>query len=122
MTSEAGTGEGAMADKSMDPQLQAEMRAALGHRPDIIEKRMFGGLAFMLDGKMLCTAGKGRFMFRVGREAEPNALALPGTSVIDMKGRPMPGYIVVQPDEAHETGLETWIAMAERYVRTLPEK
>ncbi|WP_051332332.1 TfoX/Sxy family protein [Cucumibacter marinus] len=111
-----------MVDKSKDPQLQTELRAALGHRSDIVEKRMFGGQAFMLDGKMLCTAGKGRFMFRVGRETEAEALALPGTTLVEMKGRPMPGYIVVQPDQAHEIGLETWIAMAERYVRALPEK
>ena len=104
-----------------DEALAARIRADLADHL-IIEKRMFGGLAWMLRGNMLCGLIKQAFMFRVGPELEAEALARPGAQAMDFTGRRMRGFILVDPDAALDAGLEDWIALAERYVRALPPK
>lgn len=66
-----------------DPQLAARMRRALASRKGVTEKRMFGGFRWMLRGNMLCGVEGGRFMFRVGKEFETDALGRPGASPMD---------------------------------------
>ncbi|MDH5539335.1 MAG: TfoX/Sxy family protein [Rhizobacter sp.] len=58
-----------------DPHLADLMRQAFAGRRDIVEKKMFGGYCWMLNGNMLCGVEIGRFMFRVGKELEAEALA-----------------------------------------------
>ena len=98
------------------------MRRALAGRRDIVEKKMFGGYCWMLNGNMLCGVEVGRFMFRVGKELEAEALAKPGASVMDITGRPMRGFVWVDADAAIEGGLPSWIAFASRYVGSLLPK
>ncbi|MCK7500626.1 MAG: TfoX/Sxy family protein [Comamonadaceae bacterium] len=98
------------------------MRAALEARPGIHEKKMFGGYCWMLNGNMLCGVEVGPFMFRVGRELEAEALARPGATTMDITGKPMRGIVRVRADAALETGLNSWIDLAERFVRALPAK
>jgi hypothetical protein len=68
------------------------MRNALKERDDIQEKKMFGGYCWMLRGNMLCGVEVGRFMFRVGKELETEALQRSGASPMDITGRPMRGF------------------------------
>lgn len=105
-----------------DPALAERMRAALAGRPGIVEKKMFGGFCWMLNGNMLCGVEVGRFMFRVGKEREAEALKRAGASPMDITGRPMAGFVWV--DEAHARGaaLRRWIEFAEGYVGALPRK
>ena len=105
-----------------DPALAEAMRRALRRRRHIVEKKMFGGYCWMLNGNMLCGVEVGRFMFRVGAEQEPKALAMPGTTPMDITGRPMKGFIWVDAGAAATKGLPFWIALAARYVSTLPAK
>ena len=98
------------------------MRGALRGRRGIVEKKMFGGFCWMLDGNMLAGVEVGRYMFRVGKALEAEALARPGARPMDITGRPMRGLVWVDADAALEAGLEDWIALAERYVGTLPPK
>ena len=72
-----------------DPELANRMRAALWRRTGITEKKMFGGYCWMLNGNMLCGVEIGRFMLRVGKVLEAEALARPGASPMDITGRPM---------------------------------
>lgn len=106
-----------------DRALADRIRAALAGRPEFAEKAMFGGICWMLGGNMLCGVEVGRFMFRVGKTAEAEALARPGANAVAWNGRRMGGFVWVDaaacPSEAL---LHEWIALAERYVRTLPEK
>jgi len=105
--------------------LAERMRDVLADRANIEERRMFGGLCFLLGGNMLCgVSGSGgdRFIFRVGKAAEAEALARPGASPVEFGGRRMGGIIWVEPDAAIETGLEDWVAFAERFVGALPAK
>ena len=105
-----------------DPALADRLRAALGPRAGLVEKRMFGGVCWMLGGHMLCGVESDRFMFRVGREHEVEALARPGASPMDFTGRPMRGFVTVEGSKAHGDALRGWIALAERFVRTLPPR
>jgi hypothetical protein len=98
------------------------MRAALSGRRGIVEKKMFGGTCWMLNGNMLCSARVGRFMFRVGAAQEAQALARPGASPIEMAGKRRRGFVKVSADDAIETGLGDWIDFAARYVGALPPK
>ena len=68
------------------------MKAALRRRTGITEKKMFGGYCWMLNGNMLCGVEVGRFMFRVGKVLEAEALARPGASPMDITGRPNEGF------------------------------
>ena len=80
-----------------DQDLVPRMRALLTGAGNISEMKMFGGIAFMLNGNMLASSSKRGLMLRVGKEQAPNALTRPGTRQIEMRGRPMEGYIRVDP-------------------------
>lgn len=105
-----------------DPHLAERMRAASKGRKDIQEKRMFGGYCWMLNGNMICGVEVGRFMFRVGKELEAEALLRPGASPMDITGKPMRGFVWVKAGNAIDRDLASWIALAEQYVKTLPAK
>ena len=66
-----------------DEGLAQRVREALAHRPDLTERKMFGGLCFMLNGNMLCGVHKGGGMFRVGKDNEAAALELPGVAPLN---------------------------------------
>lgn len=99
-----------------DPHLYDLMQQAVEGRPGITEKKMFGGYCWMLNGNMLCGVEVGRFMFRVGKELEADALEKPGTSPMDITGRPMGGIIWVEADAAIDAGLDTWLDFASQFV------
>lgn len=83
---------------------------------------MFGGYCWMLNGNMLCGVEVGRYMFRVGKDLEPVALARAGASPMDITGRPMKGIIWVNAAHAQGASLEEWINLASSFVSTLPPK
>lgn len=105
-----------------DPHLADLMREALAGRPGIGEKAMFGGFCWMLNGNMLCGVEVGRFMFRVGKDRESEALAMPGAEIVSFSGRRMGGLVWVDADACIETGLDRWIALAARFAGALPPK
>jgi TfoX N-terminal domain len=102
---------------------QAErLRRALSGRRAVTEKKMFGGVCFMLRDHMLCGTGWEGFMFRVGEEREPQALARPGATLMEIGGRRMRGFVWVDPKKCKERDLADWVALAEGYVAALPPK
>lgn len=105
-----------------DPHLADRMRKALRPRAGVVEKKMFGGYCWMLQGNMLCGVEVGRFMFRVGKEQEAEALSRPGARPMDITGKPMRGFVWVDADEAKGVNLEAWIDLAARHVGGLPPK
>jgi TfoX/Sxy family transcriptional regulator of competence genes len=105
-----------------DPHLADLMRQAFTGRRGITEKKMFGGYCWMLHGNMLCGVEVGRYMFRVGKALEAEALAQPGAGVMDITGKPMAGFVWVDADAALERDLHWWIDFASRYVGSLPAK
>jgi TfoX/Sxy family transcriptional regulator of competence genes len=105
-----------------DPHLLEEMRHALSRKKGIVEKKMFGGYCWMLNGHMLCGVEVGRFMFRVGKDLEAQALSRPGASPMDITGKPMRGIVWVDAGQALEAGLSSWIDLAAQFVHGLPPK
>jgi len=102
---------------------QAErLRRALSDRKHVREHAMFGGVCFMLRGHMLCGTGWQGLMFRVGKEQEAAALKRRGASGMELKGRRMHGFIWVDPAACDARALREWIALAERYIATLPAR
>ena len=100
------------------------IRAIIGHRPGMIEKKMFGGVCFMLHGNMLCGSMKaGELLIRVGPDQHEAALARAGAEPMHMGERTMSGFISVAQDAIEDKdALADWIAFAEPYVRSLPPK
>jgi len=110
-----------------DEALAARFRDALGDGPDTSEKRMMGGICFFVNGNMLGGAdrektGTGRFMFRVGKDNEAEALARPGASIMEQGGRRMGGLVFVAEDACDDNALCGWVALARNFVDTLPPK
>ena len=105
-----------------DPHLAERIRAALEDRAGVQERKMFGGYCWMLNGNMLCGVEVGRYMFRVGKDLEAEALARRGAKPMDITGKPMRGLVWVDAEAAREAGLPTWIDLAARFVGSLPPK
>ena len=80
---------------SDDPLLQ-RIRKALAPRA-FTEQKMFGGVCFMVDGNMLVGSSKRGLLVRVGKDAHGAALAQPHAQAMEMRGRPMEGYVFVDP-------------------------
>ena len=80
----------------------------------MLEKRMFGGLCFMVNGAMCCGLTQSGFMVRVGPAQHAQALAEPHARAMDFTGRPMKGMVYVSPD-----GLKTDVALADWVQRGL---
>ena len=102
--------------------LAARLQRALGRRRGVGEKSMFGGVCFLLRGNMLCGTAKQGFMFRVGQAQYAEALARRGARAMDFTGRPMQGFVWVDPAACDSRALKRWLALAERYVGELPAK
>jgi hypothetical protein len=87
------------------------------------EQKMFGGLAFLLNGHMVCGIHKGGAMFRVGKPNQTAALTVPGASQMQMNGRPMPGMITCSDDaSADDRRRGQLMSLALGFVKSLPPK
>jgi TfoX/Sxy family transcriptional regulator of competence genes len=103
--------------------LAARIRELLARRNGIAEKRMFGGIAFMLYGNMLAGVWKDSLIARLGPDEGEKALSQANVSKFDVTGRPMKGWVMVEPDGIENDGqLVDWIERAARFVATLPVK
>jgi TfoX/Sxy family transcriptional regulator of competence genes len=106
-----------------DEQLAERIRKRLAKRKGVVEKKMFGGIAFLLNGHMSCGVFKDTMIVRLPPEESDAALAEPHTGVFDFTGRPMKGWIVVQP-KGLATGaqLGKWIERSSRHAASKPPK
>jgi len=106
-----------------DEAVAKRVRNALGKTPDVVEKRMFGGIAFMVRGNMCCGVIGDRLMLRVGPKGYEMALSRPHARATDSTGKPMKGLVYVEPAGfASVADLEVWIARAMEFARSLPAK
>jgi len=103
-----------------DSKLAERIRAIAGGRKGVTEKEMFGGIAFLLDGKMFIGLAKNQLMVRVGPDRHDEALARPHVRPMDFTGRPMRGYVYVTPaGYANARALSAWIDWSTAFVRTV---
>lgn len=106
-----------------DPGLAQRLREHLQAHPDIVEKKMFGGLAFMFRGNMLVGVLDEALVARVGPDTTTLALARPHARPFDFTGKPMKGYVFVAAEGlADDAALAAWVALCLAFVGQLPAK
>ena len=99
------------------------LRDALADLDGLTEKRMFGGLCFLLNGNMLCGVHKGGGMARVGKEHEATALQWEGVDPLSFTGRPMGGMVDLTDAAIREDATrDRVLALAREFVGSLPPK
>ncbi len=106
-----------------DPGLVQRIQEILASRSGVSERKMFGGIAFMLHGNMLIGVNGTSLMARVGPSYYEQALATENVREMDFTGRPMKGFVYVDEnglEEDHQ--LEHWIQACANFVSTLPPK
>lgn len=106
-----------------DEGLAQRVREILEEKPGFVEKKMFGGICFLLHGNMACGILDYDIIVRVGPEKYENALTLPHARVFDFTGRPMKGWVMVS-HEGHESDEELfgWIQKGVDFAMSLPPK
>jgi hypothetical protein len=107
-----------------DEALAERVRAVISLRENVTEKKMFGGIAFMVGGNMACgVSSSSELIVRLDPEESQRALAEPHVRVFDMTGRPMRGWLLVEP-----AGIETddqlagWVDAGADFAASLPPK
>lgn len=103
--------------------LADRVRHTLRNHRGITEKKMFGGVGFLLNGNLLVCVWKSSLIVRLGADQASVALKQPHVREFDVTGRPMKGWIMVEPDGLESDGqLFGWVERATEFVETLPGK
>lgn len=106
-----------------DKTLADRVRRVLARRSDIVERAMFGGLAFMARGHMCCGLVQDKLMVRVDPAAYDQLLAEPGVRPMDFTGKPMRGFLYVTgPALSNPSVLRTWVVRALDFAKSRPAK
>ncbi len=108
---------------AIDEGLAQRVREQLGATPGLTEKRMFGGLAFLLGGHLAVGVHGDELIVRLSPDDTAEALARPGVRAFDMTGRPVRGWVLVAPTAlAEDQALDDWIGQGLAFAATLPPK
>jgi TfoX/Sxy family transcriptional regulator of competence genes len=107
-----------------DEELADRIRALLGDRPGLTEKKMFGGLAFLVGGNMaIAASGQGGILVRVDPDESDALVASTPAEVMEMRGRSMAGWLRVDTaDVADDGALAEWVERGAAYAASLPAK
>lgn len=106
-----------------DEALAGRVTDILGERTPFDPRKMFGGLALMVDGHLCIGVMTDEVIARIGPDGEDGALGEPGTRPFDLTGRPMKGWVVVAADVlTDDEALEDWVDRCLEFVRSLPPK
>lgn len=106
-----------------DEGLAQRVREALGEMPGLVEKKMFGGVGFMLQGNMACGVYQESLIVRVGGEKDEEALGKAHTRPFDITGRAMKGWVLVDAaGYESDDGLREWVQSGVDFAMTLPPK
>src|SRR5262245_47957008 len=104
-------------------ELAERIRQALARKKGLDEKKMFGGIGFLLNGNLLVGVWKESLVVRLGPEEGDEALKEAHVSAFNVTGRPMKGWVLVAPEGvAADDQLRGWIRRAVKFVGKLPEK
>ena len=99
------------------------IRKAFAKKKGITEKKMFGGICFMMNGNMICGVEKDNLVVRVGPNQYDWALKQKHTRPMDFTGRPLKGFVYVLPQGIKTpSSLKKWLDLATDFVRSLPSK
>ena len=108
---------------AFDETVAARVRTALGRKKGVVEKKMFGGIAFLLNGHMSIGVLRDHLVLRLGEEGAAEALAEPHTRFMDFTGKPLKSMLYVDPP-GFETAdrLRIWVRRAVAFAESLPPK
>jgi TfoX/Sxy family transcriptional regulator of competence genes len=108
---------------AFDEGLTERIRERLVGNKGLTEKKMFGGIAFLLNGNMCCGVHQRELIVRLDPAQTAAALAEPHTRIFDLSGRPMKGWILVESAGlADEPALARWLRFSTNYAASLPKK
>jgi TfoX/Sxy family transcriptional regulator of competence genes len=107
-----------------DQELAGRIRRLIANAPDLTEKQMFGGLAFLIGGNMaIAASNQGGAMVRVDPQQSDALVATTTARLVQMRGRPMPGWLQISSDDLlTDDQLTPWVARGTEYARSLPPK
>jgi TfoX/Sxy family transcriptional regulator of competence genes len=106
-----------------DEHLAGRVRELLAGRDGVAERKMFGGLAFMVRGNMCCGVHSEDLILRLSAEGGEDALAQPHVRPMDLTGRPMKGFVFVSSEGVRaESALRDWVERALAFNASLPAK
>jgi TfoX/Sxy family transcriptional regulator of competence genes len=107
-----------------DEELANRIREVMASQDGVVEKRMFGGLAFLIGGNMsVSVSGQGGLLLRVDPEETESLLAKPHAEPFVMRGRAMDGWLRVAPEGVGtQRQLASWVQRGVSYARSLPPK
>jgi TfoX/Sxy family transcriptional regulator of competence genes len=113
-----------IATVAYDEELADRIRELIGNEPDLTERKMFGGLAFLLGGNMAVAAsGQGGVLIRVDPAHSDSLVARTNARPMEMRGRAMQGWLRVDPKDLRTTRqLAKWVELGTTYARSLPAK
>jgi hypothetical protein len=101
-----------------DERLAARIREVLGEQSGMTERKMFGGVAFLCDGRMCCGVAGSDLVVRVIEAEMPAALTSPHVRPMDLTGRPLRGFVFVAPGGCRTTAaLQKWVGKGLRFVQ-----
>jgi TfoX/Sxy family transcriptional regulator of competence genes len=109
-------------EMAYDEKLAERIRGVVGQGPEISERKMFGGLAVMHQGNMVCGVVRDELMVRVGPDQYEEAVGLPHARPMDFTGRPMRGMVYVAAAGLKGGELDAWVERGLRYASSLPPK
>ena len=106
-----------------DLELAERVARLLKSRKRIMQRQMFGGVCFLLNGHMCCGVESRRLMVRVGQEQYHAALGKRHARPMDFTGRPLNGFVFVMPEGLRSReALKGWVDLGVRYAASLPPK
>lgn len=106
-----------------DEVLAGRLRHLLEGNGAVVEKSMFGGVAFLVNGNMSVGVHKDWLIARLGVDAAAEALERPGAKPMDITGRPMKGWLMIAPDGvADDVTLRAWVDESVAFAASLPSK
>lgn len=106
-----------------DEKLAAQVRDELGQEPGYSERKMFGGLCFLLHGNMACGVLKDELLVRVGKDGYEQALAQPHVRPMDFTGRVSKGMVYVAAAGLRDApALRRWVRVGAGFATSLPPK
>jgi TfoX N-terminal domain len=115
---------GTIVAMAYDQELAERIRQLIGSDPELTEKKMFGGLAFLIRGNMaIAASGEGGAMVRVDPAQSDELGATSKATLVNMRGRDMPGWLRISSGDLRtDDQLASWVDIGTGYARSLPPK
>jgi hypothetical protein len=108
---------------ALDEELVERVRRALATHEVVDERKMFGGIGFLVDGNVTCAVVDDDLVVRIGPDEVEAAIEHAGVGLFEINGQAMPGFVVVAADHVDDLhGSAAWVKRGTAFVATLPPK